>query len=145
MFAVPSRGDIRDVALSLSIHLSAEDVDIYRRCAIEQLDMLDEFVQSRSEQLTPPMLYRRRDDGRRPGPDEDRYNPWLWKREIGGGSEGLLTGKRVSFKDHIPIAGVPLNCGSLPTDGFVPVRCDACHPGPAGGRACCRQEHQERF
>jgi amidase len=44
----------------------------------------------------------------------------MWKCEITGVPEGLLAGKRVSFKDHIAVAGIPETFGAFAMEGFVP-------------------------
>src|SRR3569833_2419610 len=44
----------------------------------------------------------------------------MWKCRNEGASQGLLAGKTVSFKDHIPVAGIPMSLGTFALNGFVP-------------------------
>src|SRR5262252_9542510 len=44
----------------------------------------------------------------------------MWKCRIQGAQTGLLTGKTVSFKDHVAVAGVPMSFGSFALEGFTP-------------------------
>src|ERR1700736_4562114 len=39
---------------------------------------------------------------------------------IEGAPDGLLSGKAVSYKDHIAVAGVPMSFGSFALEGFTP-------------------------
>ena len=57
---------------------------------------------------------------RRPRNDEDPLNAWLWRCDITDGSAaGILSGRTVSFKDTIPVAGLPLTFGSFTMDGWI--------------------------
>src|SRR5215467_328569 len=120
MYAVPDVEEVVAVAKELGIHLSADEAVLYRKHLVEQLSQLDGFVQARLEESRPPMIAAGREPGRRPSPQEDPLNAWMWKCRIEGAAEGLLKGKTVSFKDHIAIAGMPMSFGSFALDGFVP-------------------------
>ena len=111
--------DVAALAEELGIHIDAEEVEVYRRYLTAQLESLDEFVQSRVAEARPPMVSPARGPGYRPSRAEDPLNAWVWKCEVQGPEGGLLAGKRVSFKDHIAVAGMPISFGSFALDGLV--------------------------
>lgn len=120
MFHPPTQDEVAATAERLGFTLGDEDAVAFRDLLTEQLAALDAFAQSRAEEIRPPLLFPRRSPGRRPSAGEDPLNAWLWKCDIGGGTEGLLAGRTVSFKDHIAVAGVPMTSGSAAMEGFVP-------------------------
>ena len=119
MFGLPSPGDVAAVAESFGIHLDGEDAVAYRDFLVEQLAAFDDFLAARIEEDRPPLLFPSRAPGHRPTAAEDPYNAWVWRCSIGGGDEGLLAGRTVSFKDHIAVAGMPLAFGMSALDGNV--------------------------
>src|SRR5690606_25542002 len=60
-----------------------------------------------------------RDRGYRPHSREDPFNAWQWRCTIRG-AEGLLSGKSVSFKDNIAVAGIPMGLGTDLLADLVP-------------------------
>src|SRR5437773_9586015 len=120
MYAVPDVEEVTAVAKALGIHLGPEEAVLYQKYLLEQLRDFDTFVQARMEEPTPPLLSPARTHGYRPGPDEDPLNAWMCKCQIAGAVNGLLTGKTVSFKDHIAVAGMPMRLGSFALEGFIP-------------------------
>ena len=120
MFTTPTLDKIARVAERYGVHLDEEDARFYRDFVVEQLDMLDAFVQERLEEDRPPLLFPERAPGHRPTPAEDPYDAWFWKCRIGGGDEGVLAGKTVAYKDHIAVAGIPVNFGAYELDGTIP-------------------------
>lgn len=120
MFRAPTTEDIRELAEGLGIHLRDEELAAYRELATEQLAALDAFAQSRVDEERPPLLFPERAPGHRPSAEEDPHDAWLWRCEIGGADAGLLAGRRVGFKDHIAVAGIPLTFGTHALEGFVP-------------------------
>ncbi|MBV9580851.1 MAG: amidase [Chloroflexi bacterium] len=119
-YAVPDVEEVISVAGSLGIHLGADEAVVYRTYLLEQLNALDEFVQSRVEEQVPAMHSALRQPGRKPTPAEDPLNAWIWRCTITGEPGGMLAGKTLSFKDHIAVAGVPMSFGSFALDGFTP-------------------------
>ena len=107
MYAIPDVDEVVAVAKELGIHLGPEEAVLYRKYLMEQLEQVDAFVQTRLEEPKPPMLSGARKPGYQPSPEEDPLNAWMWKCRIEGAAEGLLTGKTVSYKDHIAVAGMP--------------------------------------
>src|SRR2546429_7209792 len=120
MYAVPDVDEVVAVAKELGIHLSPEEAVLYRKFLLEQLSQFDAFVQARLEEPAPPMVSATRKPGYRPTPEQDPLNAWTWKCRIEGAAEGVLTGKTVSYKDHIAVAGMPMSFGSFALDGFIP-------------------------
>jgi amidase len=120
VFALPTPAEIGAIAEQFGVHLSEEDARLYQRFLVEQLEMLDNFVQQRVEEQRPPLLHAERAAGHRPSREEDPLGAWMWKCAIGGAEDGLLAGKTVSFKDHIAVAGIPLTFGTFTLDGLIP-------------------------
>ena len=120
MYTVPDVDEVVAVAKELGIHLGPDEAVKYRQYLMEQMGQLDAFVQARLEEPKPPMVSAAREPGYRPSPEEDPLNVWMWKCQIEGAAEGLLSGKTVSFKDHIAVAGIPMSFGSFALEGFVP-------------------------
>jgi amidase len=120
MYAIPDVDEVMTVAKALGIHLGPEEVVLYRKYLMEQLEAFDTFVQAREEEPTPPMVSVARKPGYRPRPVEDPLNAWMWKCRIEGAPDGLLAGKTVSYKDHIAVAGMPMRFGAFALEGFIP-------------------------
>jgi amidase len=119
MNGMPDVDAVVAAAKSLGINLSAEEAVLYHERVVDQLSGLEAFVQSRLPEARPEMLFPERAPGYRPSAEEDRFNAWLWKCRIEGAPDGPLTGKTVSFKDHVAVAGHPLTFGSYVMDGFI--------------------------
>ena len=120
MYAVPDVDEVVAVAKELGIHLGPDEAVKYRKYLTEQMDQLDDFVQARIEEVKPPMVSPAREPGYRPNPEEDPLNAWMWKCRIEGAADGLLSGKTVSYKDHVAVAGIPMSFGSFALEGFIP-------------------------
>jgi amidase len=120
MYAVPDVEEVVAVAKALGITLGADEAVLYRKHLLEQLDEIDAFVQARIEEPAPPMVSPARTPAVKPSAADDPLNAWMWKCSIQGTEDGLLTGKTVSFKDHIAVAGVPMSFGTFALDGLVP-------------------------
>jgi amidase len=100
--------------------IDAEEARIYRRHIVERLRSIDEFMRDPSDGERPPLAFGDRSRGHFPTPQEDPFAAWLWRCDIQGAESGLLHGKTVSFKDHIPVAGVPLTFGARGLSDFIP-------------------------
>lgn len=120
MFAMPDAAQLVALATSLDLRLSSQEAELYLPVIIDAMRELDGFVQSRADEAAPTLLFPERGPGYRPSLAEDRYQAWLWKCSIGGADAGLLAGRRVSFKDHISVAGVPQVFTSQVLEGFIP-------------------------
>lgn len=119
MLVIPNVEEVVSVAESLGIHLGSEEAVLYQEHLVEQLRRQDAFLQLRIEEAPPPRADGPRGPGYRPSDEEDPFRAWLWKCRIEGDPEGLLSGKTVSFKDHIAVAGIPLTFGSYAMEGFI--------------------------
>src|SRR5262245_35150232 len=113
MYRAPDVDEVMAVARELGIHLGPEEVGLYRKHLVEQLQQLDDFVQSRLEEHQPPLVSAARTPGHRPRPEEDPLNAWTWKCRIAPAASGVLDGKTVSYKDHIAVAGMPMSLGAF--------------------------------
>ena len=120
MYTAPDVEQVVAVAKELGIHLSPEEAVLYRQHLMEQLDAFDAFVQTRLEEAKPPMVSAAREPGYQPNAAEDPLNAWMWKCRIEGAPDGLLSGKTVSYKDHIAVAGMPMSFGAFALEGFIP-------------------------
>ncbi len=120
MFSIPDRTLVETLASELGFRLTDDELSLYLPKLVEHLDALDEFMQSRLEEYRPPLLHPARDPGFRPSEAQDPWNAWMWKCAIGGSDTGLLAGKTVSFKDHIPVAGIPMTYSAALHDGLIP-------------------------
>ena len=120
MYAVPEVDEVVALAKELGIHLGPDEAVVYRKYLLEQMEQLDTFVQARIDEPKPPMVSAAREPGHRPSEDEDPLNAWIWKCRIEGTPAGLLSGKTVSYKDHVAVAGIPMSFGSFALEGFIP-------------------------
>src|SRR5688572_4988293 len=116
----PDIDEVIRVAGSFGITLSREDAVVYRRELIASLDGMEAFMRMPLEEMRPPLLYPQRAAGHRPTASEDPLRAWTWKCEVKGAPTGLLSGKTVSFKDHIAVAGMPLTLNAVAMEGYVP-------------------------
>jgi amidase len=116
----PGRDDLVKLAALNHFELSEDDLNhmlpmmapMFQR--LDQLDRLPDAAQ--------PLKYYNRDPGRRPAPAEDPFNAILRRCSVKGAKAGKLAGKRVGVKDCVLVAGVPMTCGSLMLDGYIPDR-----------------------
>ncbi|GAB3929766.1 amidase [Microlunatus endophyticus] len=118
MYRIPSAADVTEVAEHLGITLTADEAAAYQRQLATMLANFDEFLQIRPT-VIPPRYPGNRDAGYRPSAEEDPYGAWMWKCSIPGAADGLLTGKTVSYKDHIAVAGLPLTFGAYAMEGHI--------------------------
>ncbi len=120
MHLLPDATEISAAAASIGANVGAEEAEQYRPYLVDVLRLVDQFMQSRTVESPPPMLFPTRGPGYRPGLDEDTYRAWMWRCDIGGDDVGLLAGKSVSFKDHISVGRIPQSFASVVLDGFMP-------------------------
>jgi amidase len=114
---VPTPEQLREVAAELGLTFDEGDLAIHREAlmaAFAAYNALDRMVDE-----LPPVAYPRR-PGRRPPPEENRYNAWYFKTEIEGAATGPLKGKNIALKDNICLAGVPMMNGASTLEGYVP-------------------------
>jgi len=116
----PTADDIVARAAGLGFSLSEGEVELVRRRLLEMLDGYDSVLAEARASGTPGTASVQRDAGSPPGAGEDPFRAWTWKCRIAGASRGILTGRTVAFKDHIPVAGIPCAFGVPALEGFVP-------------------------
>ena len=115
---LPTADDLRDAAAANHFELTDEELEAFQAMipglfgAYEALErMPDPHI---------PIKYRDRDPGYRPSREEDPYNAIVRRCTLKGASSGKLAGKRVGLKNNVCIAGMPMMCGSLVLNGYVP-------------------------
>jgi amidase len=115
---IPTILDVREIARANFLKLSAEEETDYLSLLKGMVEDMDRF-----DRLPDPvrsLSHVTRDAGYRPSRDEDPYNALVRRCYVKANGKGKLAGKRLSVKDSISIAGVPLTCGSLVLQGYVP-------------------------
>src|ERR1700730_15907323 len=120
MFEPPDIDEVIAAARSFHFHLDREDAAIYREHLLGRLGAVARFIEAEPEAEGQTLVTPVRDPGYAPSRAEDPLSAWLWKCKIEGVGDGLLVGKTVSFKDHIPVAGIPLTFGSRHMADFIP-------------------------
>jgi len=114
----PTVGQLREVAESLGLVLSEEDVASFRGLI---LPLLASYTEVEGMAGAAPLAPKYpRGSGFRPDPSDNPYNAWYWRCEIPGAAGGPLAGKRVAIKDSVCVAGVPMMNGSATLEGYVP-------------------------
>jgi amidase len=113
----PTLGQLNDVALSLGIHLSDDQLKTYNTLlqgnfdAYDVIDAMPDYV---------PLVNYARTPGYRPAGDENKYSAWYVKSTIQGAPGGKLAGKTVVLKDNVCVAGVPMTNGASTLEGYMP-------------------------
>jgi amidase len=114
----PTILDVREMARANFLTLSVEEEADYLSLLKGMVEDMDRF-----DRLPDPVRqisHVTRDAGYRPSREEDPYNAIVRRCYVKGAGKGKLAGKRISVKDSISIAGVPLTCGSFLLQGYVP-------------------------
>ena len=113
----PTLSQLDDVAQSLGIDLSPEELKTYNTLLQGNFDAYD-VVDAAADYL-PPVKYPRT-PGYRPEGAENKYGAWYYKSEIKGAAKGKLAGMSVAIKDNVCVAGVPMMNGASTFEGYVP-------------------------
>ena len=116
----PGRDDLIELARLNHFELSEEEIQNILPMMgpmFHGFDELDAMPQPANE-----LKYYERDPGARPQPKDDPLNAILRRCSIKGAKTGKLAGKRVGVKDCVLVAGIPMSCGSLLLDGYIPDR-----------------------
>ncbi len=116
----PGREDLIEAAALNHFQLSDKDLEHLGPMMAPMFQQLDRL--ERIPQALPPLRYTNRDPGARPSADEDPLNAILRRCSVKGAASGKLAGKRIGVKDCVLVAGIPMSCGSLMLDGYVPDR-----------------------
>ena len=107
-----AQGDVERLGARLGLGLSDGD-------AAQLTDLLGRLL-SPLRYPAPPAAPQRRATATAPAGDP--YNAVVRWCEAAGSAHGPLSGLRLSVKDSVSVAGVPLTCGSALLDGYVPER-----------------------
>jgi amidase len=114
----PTKEELKQLAAANYFCLNEDelnDFDALMPSMFTSLEVLD-----RTPQPPAQVKYRERDGGYRPSPDADPLNAILRRCSVKGAHEGKLAGKRIGIKDCFAVAGIPMTCGSLVMEGYVP-------------------------
>ena len=116
----PERDDLRQAAAFHNIELTGEELEEIESLMGPIFHGMDEL--EKIPQPPVPLKYFERDPGARPQPEDDPLNAILRRCSVKGAKSGKLAGKRVGVKDCVLVAGIPMSCGSLMLDGYIPDR-----------------------
>jgi amidase len=116
----PSRQELIELAALSHFELSKEELGHLAPIIAGVVQTLDDLNQM--PQPAHLLRYFERDPGQEPQPEDDPLNAILRRCSVKGASSGALAGKRIGVKDCVLVAGVPMNCGSLLLDGYIPDR-----------------------
>jgi amidase len=116
----PGRAELIELAALNHFELSDEELSSFLPMVEAMVRGLDEI--DRMPEPAPTLKYYQRDPGVRPQPADDPLNAILRRCSVKGAATGRLAGKRIGVKDCVLVAGVPMSCGSLLLDGYIPDR-----------------------
>jgi amidase len=114
----PTTEELKELAAANYFNLNSDELTDFADMMPGMFDTLD--VLDRAPAPLPPLKYLERDPGFRPAPEDDPLNAILRRCLVKGARSGKLAGKRVGIKDCFALAGIPMTCGSLVMEGYVP-------------------------
>jgi amidase len=114
----PNADDLKHFAAANHFSLSAGELADFEAMMPAMFETLDRL--EAAPLATAPLKYPERSCGVRPQPEEDPLNAILRRCSVKGARSGKLAGKRIGIKDCFAVAGVPMTCGSLVMEGYVP-------------------------
>ena len=117
-FRLPTSEDLRRLAAANYFELSEEELSAFQELIPARFTNYETL--ERMPMPQEPLKYRDRDPGYRPSRAHDPFNAIVRRCTLRGASSGKLAGKRFGLKNNICVAGMPMNCGSLVLDGYVP-------------------------
>lgn len=112
-----TKDQIKATAEKCGLSLSDADVEAYGAAMKPRIEAYNDVARMVDE--TPEVKYPRT-PGFRPMPEDNPNNAWYRKTEIKGAASGKLAGKRVSLKDNVMLAGVPMMNGAASLEGYMP-------------------------
>ncbi|TYB40122.1 amidase family protein [Actinomadura chibensis] len=111
--------DVRDLARRFRLQLTDEAIAEFRDLGNELLAVVEEVDEPHAAGEPRPPRDRR--DSGPASPEEDPLNAITrWIDVAAPAALGPLAGRRIAVKDSIPIAGMPMTCGSHLLKDFVP-------------------------
>jgi amidase len=114
----PMREELKQLASANHFALNEDDLADFEAMIPQMFATLD--LLDRAPSPLPPVKYPERDRGFRPEPKDDPLNAILRRCSVKGARDGKLAGKRIGIKDCFAVAGIPMTCGSLVMEGYVP-------------------------
>ena len=114
----PTDDDLRRLAEANHFQLNDEEVEGFQAIIpglFESYEQLDRMPVPKE-----PLKYAKRDPGQRPAPEDDPLNAIVRQCTLPGSESGKLAGKRIGLKNNICVAGMPMQCGSLLLEGYIP-------------------------
>jgi amidase len=115
---LPTAEELKQLAAANHFTLSPEELADFQSMLPEMFQSLDKL--DRMSLRVAPLKYPERERGFRPEPKDDPLNAIIRRCSVKGAKSGKLAGKRVGIKDCIAVAGIPMTCGSLVMEGYVP-------------------------
>ena len=115
---LPTDRELRRLARANHFQLNDEEAASFQALLpglFEAYEHLDQMPQPQE-----PLRYRNRDPGYRPSREDDPFNAIVRRCTLTGAPSGKLSGKRFGLKNNICVAGMPMSCGSLVLEGYVP-------------------------
>jgi amidase len=113
----PSLREVVEVADDLRLGLTSGALASYLPRVSAILQSYEYLQDIASPEVGPPET---RDAGRRPLEVENPLGAWSWRCNIGRSRPGPLEGKRLTVKDNIAVAGMPMLTAAPVPPGFVP-------------------------
>lgn len=148
--APPAGLDVPQIAAELKLDLTDLDMLSFQTSLAKNLALLDEFLADNAGANSPAEVPGKGRISCPPSSAEDPLNAWLSRCSITGSGDGLLAGMTASFKDAIAVASLPLTCGIIGLDDYVPefdatvVRRLLTHVPPRRGCDRGRPDHRVR-
>ena len=115
---LPTARDLQKLAKANHFRLNEEELEGFQALIpglFESYELLDQMPLPRES-----LKYRDRDSGSRPPRQEDPFNAIVRRCTLKGATSGKLAGKRVGLKNNICVSGMPMSCGSLILEGYIP-------------------------
>ncbi|WP_349295365.1 amidase (plasmid) [Thioclava sp. 'Guangxiensis'] len=113
----PTKDELKQTAAALGLSFSESELTEYHEQITQRLQAYTDIAQMPDE--IPEVTYART-MGHRPTGEENPHNAWYWKTAIKGAANGKLKGKKISLKDNIMLAGVPMMNGTPHLEGYIP-------------------------
>ena len=115
---LPTAEDLKSLARANHFELSEGELEGFQSILpglFANYEQLERMPEPRE-----PLKYPNRDAGYRPSKEEDPFNAIVRRCSLKGSSAGKLAGKKFGLKNNVCVAGMPLMCGSLLLESYVP-------------------------
>ncbi len=115
---LPTVDDLHEAAAANHLKLTDEELEAFQAILPGLFGAYEALERMPDPHF--PIKYRDRDPGYRPSREEDPFNAIVRRCTVKGAPSGKLAGKRVGLKNNVCIAGMPMMCGSMVMNGYVP-------------------------